>query len=66
MGFLLISIGTTIKAIYTTIDHFVEEHYYNASDLAIAVGFIIFFVALFGCIGAFRESVCLINTVSTS
>nr|CAH7722343.1 unnamed protein product [Callosobruchus chinensis] len=37
------------------------DHYYSASNLSIAIGFIIFVVALFGCIGALKESVCLIN-----
>nr|CAI5843009.1 unnamed protein product [Callosobruchus analis] len=42
------------------------DHYYSASNLSIAIGFIIFVVALFGCIGALKESVCLINVVSSS
>lgn len=62
VGFLLISIGTTIKAIYGDFEVFMEDHYYSASKLAIAIGVIIFFVALFGCVGAIKESVCLVNT----
>ncbi|KAJ8935318.1 hypothetical protein NQ314_012885 [Rhamnusium bicolor] len=62
VGFLLISIGSTIKAIYWDFDDFMADHYYSASKLAIAIGVIIFFVALFGCVGALKESVCLINT----
>ncbi|KAJ8917686.1 hypothetical protein NQ315_005133 [Exocentrus adspersus] len=61
VGFLLISIGTTIKAIYGDFEIFMEDHYYSASNLAIAIGVIIFFVALFGCVGAVKESVCLVN-----
>lgn len=62
VGFLLISIGTTIKAIYGDFEVFMEDHYYSASNLAVAIGVIIFFVALFGCVGAVKESVCLVNT----
>ncbi|KAJ8985275.1 hypothetical protein NQ317_007062 [Molorchus minor] len=61
VGFLLISIGTTIKAIYSDFEEFMVDHYYSASNLAIAIGIIIFFVAFFGCIGAIKESVCLVN-----
>ncbi|CAH1280028.1 unnamed protein product [Diabrotica balteata] len=61
VGLLLISIGYTIKAIYTDFDAFLSNHNYKASDLAIAVGFIILVVALFGCAGAIRESVLLVN-----
>lgn len=64
VGILLITVGTAVKSIYSTLDHFIEDHYYSASNLAIAVGFIIVFVGLFGCVGALRASVCLINTVS--
>nr|CAI5843008.1 unnamed protein product [Callosobruchus analis] len=61
VGFLLISIGSTIKGVYGGFDAFMADHYYSASNLSIAIGFIIFVVALFGCIGALKESVCLIN-----
>nr|XP_023011704.1 CD63 antigen-like [Leptinotarsa decemlineata] len=66
VGFLLISIGTTIKAIYSDFDEFLIDHYYNASKLAIAVGIIIFIVSLFGCVGALKESVCLMNMFALS
>ncbi|CAH1118937.1 unnamed protein product [Phaedon cochleariae] len=61
IGFLLLSIGLTIKTIYSDFDHFLVDHYYDAAKLAIALGIIIFFVAFFGCIGAVKQSVCLIN-----
>ncbi|KAJ8937430.1 hypothetical protein NQ318_000099 [Aromia moschata] len=62
VGFLLISIGSTVKAIYSDFEEFMADHYYSASNLAIAIGISYFFVALFGCIGAIKESVCLVNT----
>ncbi|XP_044269068.1 CD63 antigen [Tribolium madens] len=61
IGFLLISIGSTIKAIYGDFEQFMEVHYFSPSVLAIAIGVVIFFVALFGCVGAVKESTCLIN-----
>ncbi|XP_057669225.1 tetraspanin-9-like [Diorhabda carinulata] len=61
IGFLLISIGYTIKAIYNDFDAFLSSHNYKASDLTVAVGIIILIVALFGCIGALKGSVCLVN-----
>jgi CD63 antigen len=61
IGFLLISIGSTIKAIYGDFEVFMAQHYFSPAVLAIAIGVIIFFVALFGCVGAIKESTCLIN-----
>lgn len=66
IGVLLISIGTTIRAIYTAFEVFMESHYFSPAALLIAIGIIIFFVALFGCVGAIRGSVCLINLVKQS
>ncbi|EFA09586.1 CD63 antigen [Tribolium castaneum] len=61
IGFLLISIGSTIKAIYGDFEQFMEVHYFSPSILAIVIGVVIFFVAIFGCVGAIKESTCLIN-----
>ncbi|KAL1491410.1 hypothetical protein ABEB36_012011 [Hypothenemus hampei] len=61
VGLLLISIGYTIKTIYGTFDDFMEGHYYHPSTLAIVIGFFIFFVAFFGCVGAFKESTFMVN-----
>lgn len=62
VGMLLISIGYTIKSIYRNFDQFMESHYFNPSTMAIVIGFIIFFIALFGCVGALKESTFLVNT----
>lgn len=61
IGFLLISIGSTIKAIYGDFEEFMEVHYFSPAILAIVIGVVIFFVALLGCAGAIKESTCLIN-----
>lgn len=62
VGILLISIGYTIKGIYQNFEQFMSSHYYNPSTLAIVIGFFIFLIALFGCIGAIKESTFLVNT----
>lgn len=61
VGFLLISIGTTISSIYTDFELFMETHHFRPAQLIVAVGIVIFFVSLFGCIGAIRESTFLVN-----
>lgn len=61
IGFLLISIGSSIRGIYGDFDAFMAGHYFSPAFLAIAIGVIIFFVALFGCVGAIKESTLLIN-----
>ncbi|KAF5272066.1 hypothetical protein FQA39_LY01149 [Lamprigera yunnana] len=61
VGFLLISIGTTISSIYADFELFMEAHHFKPAQLVVAIGIIIFFVSLFGCIGAVKESTCLVN-----
>ncbi|KAL3268764.1 hypothetical protein HHI36_007864 [Cryptolaemus montrouzieri] len=61
VGFLLISIGTVIKTLYIDFDDFLNSNYYSPSDLIIFAGFVIFFVAFFGCWGAMKQSTQLIN-----
>jgi len=61
IGFLLISIGSTVKAIYGDFEVFMASHYFSPASLAVAIGILIFFIALFGCVGALKESTFLIN-----
>lgn len=61
IGFLLISVGSTITAIYGDFELFMETHYFSPATLLIAIGVIIFFVSLFGCFGAIRKSVLIVN-----
>ncbi|XP_022910362.1 CD63 antigen-like [Onthophagus taurus] len=65
IGFLLISIGATITTIYNDFELFMEDHYFSPAALFVAIGVIIFIVALFGCVGAIKESTCLVNTYAT-
>ncbi|XP_030760389.1 CD63 antigen-like [Sitophilus oryzae] len=62
VGLLLISIGYTIKSIYTNFEEFMETYYYNPATLSIVIGFFIFIIAMFGCVGAIRKSTFLVNT----
>ncbi|CAH0555187.1 unnamed protein product [Brassicogethes aeneus] len=62
IGFLLISIGTTIQMIYGDFEVFMENRYFSPAALCVAIGIIIFFIALLGCVGALKESTCLVNT----
>lgn len=64
VALLLISIGTVIKAMYEDFEYFLESSYYSPSNLLIFCGFVIFFIAFFGCWGAMRESTLLVNIVS--
>ncbi|KAK4876411.1 hypothetical protein RN001_012833 [Aquatica leii] len=61
VGFLLISIGTTISTIYSDFELFMEAHHFKPAQLIVAIGIIIFLVSMFGCIGAIRESTFLVN-----
>ncbi|CAH0406653.1 unnamed protein product [Chilo suppressalis] len=58
---LIISVGTSIYAIFEEIQFFLQGHFYTPATLIIAIGVIMLFVSLFGCIGAFKESTCFIN-----
>ncbi|XP_028028747.1 CD63 antigen-like isoform X2 [Bombyx mandarina] len=58
---LTISVGTTIYAIYHDIYFFLSPNAFSPAIFVIAIGVIMLFVSLFGCIGALKESTCLVN-----
>ncbi|XP_013190075.1 CD63 antigen [Amyelois transitella] len=58
---LIISVGTTIYAIYHDISFFLDGNFFSPAILIIVIGVIMLFVSLFGCIGALKESTCLVN-----
>lgn len=58
---LIISVGTTIYAIYQDVSFVLEDHFFSPAAFVIAIGVIMLFVSLFGCIGALKESTCLVN-----
>jgi len=58
---LLITVGTAIQSIYGDFSQFLDSHFLSIPSLLVAVGFIMLVVAIFGVIGAFRESTMLTN-----
>jgi len=58
---LLITVGTTIQTIYGDFSQFLDDHFLSIPTLLVAVGFIMLVVALFGVLGAFKESTMLTN-----
>ncbi|XP_052756163.1 CD63 antigen-like [Galleria mellonella] len=58
---LIISVGTTIYAIYHDVSFFLDDHFFSPAMFVIVIGIIMLFVSLFGCIGALKESTCLVN-----
>lgn len=60
----LLSIGLSIlRGVYYEYHDFLADGFFFVSSLLIAVGSIIFIIALLGCCGAGRESYCMIVTV---
>ncbi|XP_059060694.1 CD63 antigen-like [Achroia grisella] len=58
---LIISVGTTIYAIYHDVAFFLYDNFFSPAMLVIVIGIIMLFVSLFGCIGALKESTCMVN-----
>ncbi|XP_068629512.1 CD63 antigen-like [Battus philenor] len=58
---LIISVGTTIYAIYHDVSYFLDDQLFSPATFIIVIGVIMLFVSLFGCIGALKESTCLVN-----
>ncbi|XP_047527734.1 CD63 antigen-like [Vanessa atalanta] len=58
---LIISVGTTIYAIYYDVSFFLDTQLFSPATFIIVIGVIMLFVSLFGCIGALKESTCLVN-----
>lgn len=58
---LIISIGTTIFAIYHDLSSLLNENFFSPASLVIVIGVVMLFVSILGCIGALRESTCLVN-----
>ena len=61
---MIISIGTTIYAVYEDFSHFLDPSYFSPATLLIVVGIFVFIIAFLGCCGALRESTCMVLVVS--
>lgn len=58
---LLITVGRTIQSIYSDFSHFLDDHFMSVPALLVGVGAVMMVVALFGVVGAFKESTMLTN-----
>lgn len=59
-GVMIISVGTTIYAVYENFSHFLDPSYFSPATLLIVVGILVFIIAFMGCCGALRESTCMV------
>lgn len=65
-GIMIISVGTTIYAVYEDFSHFLDPSYFSPATLLIVVGILIFIIAFMGCCGALRESTCMVLVFAVS
>jgi len=63
-GVMIISVGTTIYAVYENFSHFLDPSYFSPATVLIVVGILVFIIAFMGCCGALRESTCMVLVVS--
>ncbi|XP_043261430.1 CD63 antigen-like [Colletes gigas] len=65
-GIMIISVGTTIYAVYEDFSHFLDPSYFSPATLLIVVGILVFIIAFLGCCGALRESTCMVLIFAAS
>ncbi|XP_014609299.1 PREDICTED: CD63 antigen-like [Polistes canadensis] len=65
-GIMIISVGSTIYAVYEDFSHFLDPKYFSPATLLIVVGILVFIIAFFGCCGALRESTCMVLVFAVS
>lgn len=58
---LIVTVGTAIGTIFGDFANFIDSHFFSPAHLLVAIGFIMMFVSIFGCIGAVKESTAMIN-----
>lgn len=63
---MIISVGTTIYAVYEDFSHFLDPSYISPATLLIIVGCIVFVIAFLGCCGAVKESTCMVLVFAVS
>lgn len=59
-GLAILSVGAVIKGVYWNYHHFLDDKYFSAPNLLIAVGVIVLIVSFLGCCGALKENYCMI------
>ncbi|XP_017893667.1 CD63 antigen-like [Ceratina calcarata] len=65
-GIMIISVGTTIYAVYEDFSHFLDPSYFSPATILIVVGILVFIIAFLGCCGAIRESTCMVLVFAVS
>ncbi|XP_029714987.1 tetraspanin-7 [Aedes albopictus] len=58
---LIVTVGTAIGTIFGDFEYFIDSHFFSPAHLLVAIGIIMMFVSIFGCIGAVKESTAMIN-----
>lgn len=61
-GIVILTVGILIHQMYYNYQQFIDDRFFSAPMLLIAVGVIVFIVAFFGCCGAIRESNMMLIT----
>ncbi|CAK9822038.1 CD63 antigen [Anthophora retusa] len=65
-GIMIISVGTTIYAVYEDFSNFLDTSYFSPATVLIVVGIFVFVIAFMGCCGALRESTCMVLVFAVS
>jgi len=63
-GIVLLIVGGVIQGLYEKYSTLLDDRFFSAPALLIAVGAIVFVVSFFGCCGAVKENHCMILTFS--
>lgn len=61
---MLLSMAVAIGNLFDDFQNFIDSHFFVPPNLLIAIGIILLVIALFGCVGALKESTAMINIVS--
>ncbi|KOC60442.1 CD63 antigen [Habropoda laboriosa] len=65
-GIMIISVGTTIYAVYEDFSHFLDPSYFSPATVLVVVGMLVFVIAFLGCCGALKESTCMVLVFAVS
>lgn len=63
-GIAILSVGAVIQGVYHSYSFILDDKFFSAPALLIAVGAIVLIVSFFGCCGAVKENHCMILTFS--
>jgi CD63 antigen len=63
-GIAILSVGAVIEGVYRSYSFILDDKFFSAPALLIAVGAIVLIVSFCGCCGAVKENHCMILTVS--